>query len=567
MSRAPRHLSTKRLRTLIFAISAAFLFISLKLFFIQVINFNKYKNISSNQQENFFKSSLPRRGDIFLSNKEGGYSIAASTKKGFLAYLNARVLENPKEAFLKLSPHIDVDEQTFLNFSEKKNDPFEILKRKLSEKDAEKILSLGIKGIGITNDEWRFYPYGAFLSHVLGFSSIISNVPEGRYGIEKFYNSYLSSGKKDESIENFGDLFSAVASNLQGDSEDGRDIFLTIETNVQTLVEDELFLLFEKWRPKSGGILVLDPKKGKIISMAASPEFNPNRYFEEKNPSVFLNPFNEKIFEMGSVFKPITMAIAIDSESVKPETTYIDKGFVEINGAKLRNFDEKPRGERNMTQILEESLNTGAIFAMQRTGKKIFKEYLLKFGFYEKTNIDLPGEINNNLSNLKSERNVEFATASFGQGIALTPLAMARALSVLANGGILIEPFLVGSKNLSQEKQEERRVIKKETTYTISKMLVDVVDNVLAGGKAKIDGYSIAAKTGTAQIPDPKTRGYSEEFLHSFFGYFPAYEPRFLIFMFLEKPIGAKYSSQTLTDSFTNITKFLINYYIIPPDR
>ena len=173
-----------------------------------------------------------------------------------------------------------------------------------------------------------------------------------------------------------------VASTFGETSKDGQDVFLTIEPNVQKTVEDELSKLFSKWSAKSGGAVVLNPKSGKIVAMAAFPEFDPNKYFAEKNLNVFLNPFTEKIFEMGSVFKPITMAVGIDSGAITPKTTYIDKGFVEINGAKLRNFDEKPRGERNMTQVLEESLNTGAVFAMRSAGKKTFKEYLDKFGFY-----------------------------------------------------------------------------------------------------------------------------------------------------------------------------------------
>lgn len=567
MSQVSRRQTTKRLYIVVFAVCAAFFLVALRLFGLQALNHEKYKNISLNQQENFLKNFLPRRGDIFLTDKNNRYSAAVSTKNGFLVYLNARILENPEEVFLRLNSLIDINKDVFLRFSQKKDDPFEILQRKLSEEDAEKILALDIKGVGIIEDEWRFYPFGAFLSHVLGFSSIISDIPEGKYGIEKFYDTFLSGRKKIVDSKSFFGFFSAIASIFGSGVEDGKDVFLTIEPSAQAIAENELLGLFNKWQAKSGGILVLDPLSGKIVVMAAFPEFDPNKYFEEKNLNVFLNPFIEKIFEMGSVMKPITMAIGIDSGSITPETTYFDKGFIEINGAKLRNFDEKPRGKMNMTQVLEESLNTGAVFAMQKTGKKTFKEYLDKFGFHEKTNIDLPGEVRGNLSNLESERDVEFATASFGQGIAVSPIGMVRALGVLANDGRLLKPTLAYKKYEDTEKKEHKQVIKEETAFLVSKMLVDVVDHTLAGGKAKIEGYSIAAKTGTAQMPDPKSGGYSEEFFHSFFGYFPAYDPKFLIFMFLERPVGAKYASQTLTDSFTNVVKFLINYYAIPPDR
>lgn len=565
MWRVSKHRVTRRLNLIIFAVCAAFFLIFLRFFTIQIIKHNKYNIISLNQQDNILKKTFTRRGDIFISRKDGKKLAVASTKKGFLSYINARILENPEEAFLKLNEVIDIDKEVFFKLAQKKSDPFEILKRKLSPEWAEKILALNVKGIGIIDDEWRFYPYGAFLSHVLGFSSVISDVSEGRYGIEKFYENILSVGKKTNDHRYFSSFFSSMVSVFGESSKRGGDIYLTIEPGVQTEVENELDNLFVKWHAKSGGILVLDPKSGEIIAMSAFPDFDPNKYFEEKNLNVFLNPFTEKIFEMGSVFKPITMSIAIDSGNITPTTTYVDKGFVEVGGAKLHNFDEKPRGERNMTQVLEESLNTGAVFAVQRTGKKIFKEYLRKFGFYQKTDVDLPGEVRGNLSNLESGRDVEFATASFGQGIAISPISMARALAVLANNGKLIKPVLKIEDNKIQN--EERKVLKEETAFLVSKMLVDVVDHTLAGGKAKMDGYSIAAKTGTAQILDPKSGRYSDEFLHSFFGYFPAYDSKFLIFLFLEKPIGAKYSSQTLTDSFTKLVKFLINYYNVPPDR
>ena len=263
--------------------------------------------------------------------------------------------------------------------------------------------------------------------------------------------------------------------------------------------------------------------------------------------------------------KPITMASALDAGSIAPSTEYFDKGFVEVSGKRLNNFDGKGRGLRNMTQVLEESLNTGAVFAMQKMGKETFKDYLLKFGFGKKTGMDLPGEVKSNLRNLDSGRDVEFATASFGQGIAVTPISMISALSALANGGNVVAPHL---KKLDEgETPAHTSAISEKSSQTISRMLVDVVDNTLAGGTAKMEGDSIAAKTGTAQIADYESGGYSDEFLHSFFGYFPAYDAKFLVFLFLEKPAGVRYASQTLTEPFINITKFLINYYTIPPDR
>src|SRR3990167_5483424 len=181
--------------------------------------------------------------------------------------------------------------------------------------------------------------------------------------------------------------------------------------------------------------------------------------------------------------KPITMAAGIDAGRITPNTEYFDKGFVEVSGKRLNNFDGKGRGLRNMTQVLEESLNTGAVFAMQQMGKETFKDYLFRFGFGQKTGIDLPGEVKSNLRNLDSGREVEFATASFGQGIAVTPISMISALNAIANGGKLVAPHLKVSEMKGDIKEVE--AISEKASQTISKMLVDVVDNTLAGGRSE----------------------------------------------------------------------------------
>jgi cell division protein FtsI/penicillin-binding protein 2 len=227
--------------------------------------------------------------------------------------------------------------------------------------------------------------------------------------------------------------------------------------------------------------------------------------------------------------------------------------------------------------VLNKSLNTGAAFMASRIGSKKFNTYMLKFGLDEITGIDLPNEGNSLVSNLKTNRELETAQASFGQGIALTPIVTVRALSALANGGTLITPHLTKeikyklgpTKTISYPKEENReRVISAETSAEISRILTEVVDRSLRDGQVRLENYSVAAKTGTAQIAKPETGGYYDDrYLHSFFGYFPAYEPEFLVFLYTYYPKGVRYASETLTDSFMDITKFLINYYNIAPDR
>ena len=564
MLRATTQNPTNRINTIILIVVLIGILIGIRLFFLQVVNYSYYEARAEGQQS-FKKILEAKRGNILAKTKTREEVFLAATRNGYILFLNNKLLQEKDGLYDKLNGVTPIDKALFAKAVLKENDPYEILKRRVSQNEADAIAALKLQGVGLEPESWRYYPLGMFAAHALGFvAESDKGELEGKYGIEKYYNLKLNGEEGTITADKDAKgLLIALGKQLVTDAEEGENITLTIDPDLQRFVEAETVKVMEKWSAISAGAIIIEPKTGRIRAIAAAPAFDPNEYQKEKTFGIFLNPFTEKIFEMGSVFKPLTIAAALDRGVITPETTYVDKGEVKIGTVVIHNYDYKARGTVNMTHILEESLNTGAVFAMQKVGGEKLREYFHNYGLGEKLGIDLPGELKGDLSNLDSGREVEFATASFGQGIAVTPIELAMALASLGNGGKLMRPYL----NAANSPQMIRQVIKPETSTTISKMLVDVVDLALAGGNAKIAGYSIAAKTGTAQIPKKDGKGYGDQYLHTFFGYFPAYDPQYLILMFLEKPQGVKYASHSLTDTFSELVEFMISYYTIPPDR
>ncbi len=554
-----------------------------RLYFLQIVNGDLYNEKADRQYISVSVNTFDR-GSIFFRDKNGSEVAAASLKTGYILALNNKAISSSTETYYKeISDIVPIDASLFYSKISKKDDPYEEIAHNVTEDQIKKINELDLPGLIIEKEKWRYYPGGRLGSNLIGFVGYDDTGKSlvGRYGLEKYYDDNLERKSDNLYVNTFAQIFSNINENFIKNSGREADIVTSIDPEVQGFVEKTINDVQQKWNSRVTGSIVIDPNTGEIIAMGVSPSFDLNNFKDEKNVNVFSNPLISDSYEMGSIIKPLTMAAGLDDGDVTAKTTYNDKGFLTMDSKTIYNFDKKGRGVVDMQTVLNNSLNTGAVFVMNALGKEKFLEYIKNYGIGAETGIDLPSEAGGNivnlLDNLNNEKKIEYATASFGQGISMTPIMTVRALSSLANGGKLIIPHVVKTINykvgLAKDisyVDEAKQIFKKGTSEEISRMLVRVVDEALVGGTMKMKNYSIAAKTGTAQIARPSNLGggyYTDKILHSFFGYFPAYKPRFLVFLYTVEPKNIDYASKTLTGPFFDIAKFLINYYEIPPDR
>ncbi|MSU56003.1 MAG: penicillin-binding protein 2 [Candidatus Taylorbacteria bacterium] len=543
-----------------------------KLYVVQIVQGNFYRDKADRQYSRPDQDEWDR-GSIYFQMRDKTRVSAATLKSGFTLAINPREIKNPEGTYVALSKIITLDKTEFLVKAGKKNDPYEELAKRLPSETAGQISALKQNGVSLFKERWRLYPGGSLSAHLLGFVGFDGDLLTGRYGLERYYNDVLSRDSKTVYKNFFAEIFSGVKKVVGPERSEG-DIVTSIEPTVAHFLEDTLSTLEENYDADRVGGIIMDPKTGRIYAMALSPTFDPNDFGNVKNVGHFSNALVEGVYEMGSILKPITMAAGIDAGVVTATSTYYDAGSLTLNGKTISNFDGKGRGQVDMQEVLSQSLNTGAATVALKLGKDRFRAYFRELGLGEETGIDLPGEASGLIRNLESGRDIELVTASYGQGIALTPIQTVRALASLGNGGFLVTPHVVTEIKYktgitrSVEESTYKPVLKPGTSEEISRMLVKVVDTALLEGKYKMPRHSIAAKTGTALIANPAGGGYFEDrFLHSFFGYFPAYDPKFIVFLYAVEPKGVAFASHTLTEPFMNITKFLINYYEIPPDR
>ncbi len=550
-----------------------------RLFFIQIVSGADFSN-RADQQYVRPVSGLYDRGTIYFQDKTGTLIPAADLQSGYTVAINPSAMTSATTSladYQKLATILPINEQTFLTSAAKQNDVYEVIAQKVPKSEADAISALKLAAVGVYQDRWRYYPEQSLASQVVGFVGYDGTSTTGLYGLEKYYNNVLNRSNAGMYVNLFAQIFSNIQS-VTGGQHEG-DIVTTIDPNVQQYLEQQLQAVQDKYHSVMTGGIIINPETGAIYAMGATPSFNPNTYASVSNIAVYKNPLVENVYEMGSIIKALTMAAGVDSGIVTPTTTYDDKGFLKINGSTIWNYDHRGRGpQTTMQTVLDQSLNTGAATVALELGHQRFQEYMDRFGLASSTGIDLPNEATNLLRTLTSSKNIDLATAAFGQGIALTPISTARAWSALANGGTLPTPHVVSQirytngtvKNFSYGPGP--RVIATSSAVTIAAMLTHVYQVALINdrvGAVYFKHYSVASKDGTAQIAIPGGGYLPNQYLNSFCGFFPSVgsHARFLVFLYTYEPQGVEFASQSLTPSFVNIVKYLINYYDVPPDR
>jgi len=545
----------------------------IRLYVLQVSGGERFREYAESQHH-VSSDIVPDRGEIFFL--EGGMPYPAAVNREYpMLYVSPREMEDVPAATEALSDMTGVPVDEIRAKCADRDDPFEIVKKKLTDDEVGRVRGLGIAGVHLLPEKYRYYPSGPLASQVVGFvSRTEGDVGDvGRYGIEAALDSELRgrSGRMEQWRDAAGRWISTGERSIDP-AESGPDIVLTIDRVIQNEAERILTDAMETHGADAGSVIVLDPKTGRILAMASAPSFDPNAYSDVEDYARFMNPTISMEYEPGSIMKPVTMAIGLDTGQVEPDTEYVDTGSVVQAGYTIRNAEEKVYGRSTMTEVLEDSINTGVIYVEKRVGNGRFGKYLRDFGFGERTGVELPAELSGNIRNLDDDRrDLEHFTASFGQGVTATPLQMAMAYGALANSGVLMKPQIIERYVYEDGREEEvlpsevRRVISEGASRQIGEMLESVVMNG-HGKRAAVPGYRVGGKTGTAQVAKEGGGGYEEGIsIGSFVGYAPVHDPRFVVLAKIDNPKDVIWAESSAAPMFGSMMRFLLSYAKIEP--
>jgi stage V sporulation protein D (sporulation-specific penicillin-binding protein) len=541
-----------------------FILIVCRLFFVQVVSGDSYQLQAAKQH--FFELPIAaNRGNIESSD---GNKLVIN-QPSYLVYLEPRNIKDRGALISALSHYLGMDSSLINNLVDAPGRIWAPLVHKVGSEIVDTLSQLHLSGLGYEKESKRFYPEASTAAHLLGFvGADVNGTPKGYFGLEGYYDRELR-GKPGMLIQEKDVQGNPI---IVGDvkkveAQDGRTLILWLDRSVQNIAETRLSDGIKKYGAKSGTIVIMNPQTGGILAMASFPTYDPADY-EKYNRDLYRNPVVADSYEPGSTFKSLVMAAGIEENLISPDTMMDENGPVKIDQYQIRTWDNQYHGIISMTDVLVHSSNVGMVFIARKLGLPKMLSYLHAFGFGVPTGIDLEDEMSPDLRPDSDWKEIDLATVSFGQGIAVTPIQMVRAVSVIANGGMLVEPHVVQAvkdKNgevVNIKTKNIRRVIKPQTASIMAEMMVAAVDRGEAKW-AKPKGYRIAGKTGTAQIAvaghydDKKT-------IASFVGFAPADNPKFVMLVTLQEPSSSQWGSETAAPLFFGVSQDLFNYYGIP---
>jgi cell division protein FtsI/penicillin-binding protein 2 len=554
-----------RVKALLWVLTGCGLILGSKLFYLQVVQ-NSFLGGKAKDAHSIRRDLTPPRGRITDRN---GMTLAANRNADRL-YGEPRNIDDPRAAAQALAPIIGkpADE---LEPKLTGDRGWVSLAQRLTPKQSEAVRALDLEGVGLEPTSARVYPNGSLASHVLGFANF-DNV--GSYGVEGKYDRYLRGEPGELRAErDSGGNWLAIGQQRITPPEDGADVELTLDAVIQHYIEEELRRVCQEQRAKGGSIVVMAPKTGEILGMASWPDFNPRAFNKPGASSHFANPAISHMYEPGSTFKIITMAAGLAEKAVTPNTRINDRGHVRAYGVTLHNWDSRPHPNESMTEVLMNSSNVGSSYVSNKVGKEAYYRRLQDFGFGAITGVDLQGETGGMLL-LPSHKRwspLNLYTNAYGQGIAVTPLQLVTAQSAVANGGLLMRPYVVrkvvrdGQVIKENKPTVLRRVLEPKVANTLKMMMKKVVEEG-ENQVARMPGYSIAGKTGTSSVAGPG--GYRENAtIASFVGYSPVEDPQFLMLIKVDEPQESPWGARVAAPAFKNLASRIYTYLNIAPEK
>ncbi len=528
-----------RIKIVLFILIVCLILIIGKVFYTQVIDYKKL-NYLANQLWNRNLPIMADRGKIYDRN---GVVLADNITTTSLVLIPNQI-KNKEEVATKLAEILNVSYKEMYKHVSKQTSIERVHPegRKLSYEIADKINSLKYDGVYLVKESTRSYPYKNLLSHTLGFVGIDN---QGLSGLELMYDSYLTG--KSGAIKYISD---AKGNKLELTEsyeapQDGVNMTLTINYELQAVLERELDNAVSKYNPDQALGIAMNPKTGEILAIASRPDFNPSEYQNYTVEEINRNLPVWMTYEPGSTFKIITLSAALEEKLIDlDKDTFYDGGSVNVENARIKCWKHGGHGAQTYLQVVENSCNPGFVSIGQKLGKEKLFEYINLFGFGEKTGVDLNGEASGILFKLDKVGPVELATTSFGQGVSVTPIQQITAVSAAINGGTLIKPYIVKSLNepetntviKSFESEIKRKVISEDTSEKVRYALESVVTNG-TGRNAFIDGYRVGGKTGTAQkVKDG--RYMVGNYIVSFIGFMPANDPEIVVYVAADNAKG-----------------------------